>query len=66
MKAYTNDPTPGYLTTGKEYEVTKVDNDYHVDSAGRFFWFVNDIGSDTYSSEFESVHLYGGNWILIE
>jgi len=53
-----------YLTAGREYRVKDLDG--YFDEWGSFFTILNDRGNITYTSELDSSHLNGGDWIVVE
>lgn len=54
----------GYLTQGKEYEVSGIDDLENNEETS--FWITNDIGSNSYCLLNHCAHLNGGNWIIKE
>ena len=51
-----------YLTAGKEYKVEDVISENGI--RGYFFMITSDIGAEVYTSEINSTHLNGNDWIL--
>ena len=51
-----------YLTAGKEYKVEDVISENGV--RGCFFRTTSDCGREVYTSEINSTHLNGNDWIL--
>jgi hypothetical protein len=53
-----------YLTAGKNYTVTSVG--VYIEGDGYEFYTIDDIGDEIGCHEKESIHLNGGDWIIVE